>query len=815
MTKLKSFFTGLTLLLAITAAGSFISCTQQEAETGSVPVSFSADMIRAFFDTKGSAEDNPDAGLTVYCTADLKGPHFNRSQEVPVNFDSLGSNVEIATFKSVPAAKKYTVTVSIYSQSGKKGLCFASGESQEFSVSYGSATPIALSLKKNDSVDSYYFVASYGGGLTQEASGETTLDPSYGTYKNPANFSALCLKTIQADTEEQPLNVYLMTDIQVTDNSESIYISDSYSEFNLDLGGHTISWDYKAQENPGTTDFDYPSLITIPCSIPATIQDGTVIKEGSGSRFINSSITDDMSGSITLRNLSFQADEEEGYYSIAPMAEDTSALHIIIDENVSIDGLISYSTMKVNAQPAKTLNIHPIDFTNLNPYYRFGKASLFTSDSVEVEQSLRKVYYSAIDPKQNKILKSITEDKYLHLSGNTIMPEQEFYWEERTGPLLIQYPDDPTHLGCVNNSSRDSFDTTISSQGQISVIYTQSGSYASLRHNNGNYAFSDVDSSAIKIGAINGSDNLLLVENSNLYKVSIDSESPQKDFLGTISFGSTDLPVEPAVTSIIAKQVSENQINVYYAYTLTESETELVPCIAKGTVNIQEEASIFTFVESRPLPPSTFGSTVLYRGEVSITDLVLADDASGTTALYALLCDEPEHNVYFEGGEALTSRGALLKLSGLDNIQSAELKYYGWSSSAHDIYSRSSSAVPIEKYTEGFCGLNTAEFEENQWFIGPRHFTCLKPKELTIADYGRVLDSEGDEDNKSSTTAKNRRVVFDLDASLDFEDISDKICYGDQGSYNDFADAYLTPEQVYGLEGSGISVGQISVSSDY
>ncbi len=150
-----------------------------------------------------------------------------------------------------------------------------------------------------------------------------------------------------------------------------------------------------------------------------------------------------------------------------------------------------------------------------------------------------------------------------------------------------------------------------------------------------------------------------------------------------------------------------------------------------------------------------------------------------------------------------TSRGALIKYSAINNLETAVMQVYGWNNE--------DTAIRVESgdtYPDGTCkfyGATLASVEQKTTFITPQRFTGLKPKELTIADYGRVLSFEGTSDDPAMTEIKSRKVIFDLTSKLSFNEVDTGIVYGQSGSSANDPSEPLTlddPKYIYGIEGS-------------
>ncbi len=624
--KKNSFFAFSAVLFALVFAAATVSCANQEKEKGAVPVSFNANTLKAFFNTE-------DTSFSLWCVAELAGSTYSRTLESEISLASGGATFEAGKFSGVPVGSGYTVTVSLYSEKGGKGICYAKGTSDEFSVKFATDTPVELKLSKSEEVDSYFFVANYGGGLTVEQTGVKVFDSEYGTLQKPASFEALCFYLQPGETNVQGIrsNIYFLTDVEVTNECLNImYLS--FDRFSMDLGGHTLTWSPEANENGS-----YQPLITLGQTTENRFSNGVIHKTNGNGHIID--LEEFPESYIDFYEISLETDVENDIFirTCAP---------IYIDGNVSIEGLVDIFNTSISLRSPinNTLNILYEDFGAGRELKPFGE------DSTDIDLSKIKLFYTRYDDNGNLI--SLAEeipvqspDYYTFTERKTFVPVQELYYSTSPRVTFIQYPLDTNYVGLAiqNDSNVNCWDSTVGPDGEISIAYLDSDSSCIL-HTNGNMGspiFNASDMSyKCKIGAIYGDPSHLLILDggNNVHLVDKDSNDTT---IGEINISaSTSSTTPPSVTSLYGRRNSDGSISVYYSYTDTELANNYTPVLAKGTFSQSEADWVYEHDSSKQITYTSLGSDAKFRGKVSITDMLITKDGSGEEALFILLADD-------------------------------------------------------------------------------------------------------------------------------------------------------------------------------
>ncbi len=228
----------------------------------------------------------------------------------------------------------------------------------------------------------------------------------------------------------------------------------------------------------------------------------------------------------------------------------------------------------------------------------------------------------------------------------------------------------------------------------------------------------------------------------------------------------------------------DNKSPVLYQFTFSnENEGNRVP-VMKGSKTI--------------MPQGVFGAGSLAYCYGEISDLQIVYNNNGKKVLCALLSDNynlsQEDNKLFnevrdvEQKTAVTSRGALLLFDGID-IYKSHFEVIGDSSSAYNVTAFYTQTRNID-ITNGFYGYSLSadlSHDDLQSFIAPHKFVAVKPKELTIADYGYVL-VEPENSNGAKLDCMSGNAVFELSgsnlsfSSLDEYGFEDDSSEGEQSS---------------------------------
>ena len=811
------------LVFSLFSACTFISerDSDSSAPRGSLPVTIDlAALSQAISSARFLADET--TSYSLYCNALLTGvtdKTYSSSQEISFSSASSESQIQL-NFTDIPSDKAYKISIGIFSESSRKGLEFATGSSEEFTVVEDKTQNVNIKISINTDLNGNYYVA-------QGCNGN-------GTFLDPASFESAILKI--NSSLEGSVKILLLSDVSC---STATVLLPENIDFTLDLGGHTLTYTSTPYDEieDDALDGGEPTIVKYKLILNSinsnvTIKNGTIKSDSSlnwwdgngDSPFIFKKDDDALSkklsvniSDLTLSSFNYNngSSEESGegngiikiqgpdYAEISSVTLDncsgyTFGLFATSDNGVMSDVRLSGSnnfakcplSVFANLILAKDFTINSNSSIELNIYECENNTynSLITLESALSESVYVSPYFidtstyapqsifsenSVIDAEHILLTDAITSGGYYLSSRGKILPEQELayrYYDSGNSydyEMGIKYgaSDAYTRLG-----TSSSMDTCIDDNGQIYVLSDDNSIYKAGT----SYSLADNSADSSKFYLVplyNSPDDDILIckydmENSYLifFKVAF-SDSEQTYSLVESGFGTISLPTGEAETGI----------RIGSSYTATGSDNsstlKMAACYNNGSVDLYCAQSV-----KNPLGPISIDGETYSQYEQIIELYKYTNNIFSSYGPERLTGSQVfgKENVPFRSNVKITvlpatSRGSMLEINP-DSLTITNT-YGKTSQNLHALFAGSSSP------TGAFCGpylIDDSDYSTLKTFVAPQRFIAIKPKKITIADYGMRAVSLGDGSSGEYASAGtvNGKAVFSLSSSsLSFSDL--------------------------------------------
>ena len=358
-----------------------------------------------------------------------------------------------------------------------------------------------------------------------------------------------------------------------------------------------------------------------------------------------------------------------------------------------------------------------------------------------------------------------------------------------------------------------SWRSAIDSDGQIYALYCESNISTNKIYFGGqNYYISSGDSSKLELSE-NATDPydgvicftimaetgipIISVKDSDtlkFYWVAFESNNASLTDLGSVDLSNNI----NNINNIAAYKNSSDQTVICFAASM-QGETKYLHIEtsqngSSGYSYNEYDLSIFTYnlgnfsLEEISIPEEkVFGNADLcFQSSAAVTDMHIVKESSGSYSLYALVKDEDSHPdvvlTAYDNSDGkyipAVARGAMLSI---DLSSSSITKVYG-----HNLDSKSDvcalNYLNDEEwlyFTNGFYGPgpSSSSYSAMKSLVGPAKFLAIKPKEITIADYGRKVTAtgskaSGDDPNEQDVAATASRFSGKAIFSISSKDLT-------------------------------------------